>query len=196
MDTDRRIQRSLRFTGRTRNLPWYPRTGTRDHLAILLGRWGFNEGLEVGTYKGRYARMLTEHNPKLHLTCVDPWRAYSGWDQATEDGFHAEALRALAGRNVTIVRKPSLEAVDGFADASLDFVFIDGDHVFDAAVQDIIRWAPKVRIQGIVMVHDYWITGVGVDVVRAVDAYVQSHDIRPWYITNENVAPTAFWVRK
>jgi len=196
MTTDEAIQRSFPFKYRTRNLPWYPRRGTRNDMAVVLGKLGFNIGAEVGTYKGQYAKVLCDSNPKLHLTCIDPWRAYSHWTQEFEDKIYATALENLKGRNVTIIRKPSLDAVRDFKDESLDFVLVDGDHSFDGAMQDIIQWSYKVRKEGIVMVHDYWVSGIGADVVKAVDAYVHCHGIHPWYMLRENFAPTAFWVKK
>jgi len=197
MVSDRNIQHSFRFNGRMRNLPWYPRTGTRDDLANLFSRWGLNEGVEVGTYKAEYACTLLKANPNLHLTCVDPWKAYGGVTQDREDLFYALALRRMDGLNVTVIRKPSLEAVDSFADDSLDFVYIDGDHSFDAAVQDIIRWSAKVRAGGLILVHDYCVNQIGADVVKAVDAYTHCHDIRPWYVTSDlALSPTAFWVKR
>jgi predicted O-methyltransferase YrrM len=194
--TDQLIQANLPFKYRTRNLPWYPRKGTRNDLAVLFHKFGFNIGVEVGTYKGGYAKVLCDSNPNLHLTCVDPWRAYGKWSQEHEDAMYAIAVETLKGCNVTFLRKPSLEALSDFEDESLDFVFIDGDHMFDAVIQDIIHWTHKVRKEGIVLVNDYWVSGIGADVVKAVDAYTHCHGIHPWYMTRENFAPTAFWVKK
>lgn len=86
-----------------------------------------------------------------------------------------------------------MEAVGDFKDESLDFVYIDGFHEFDAVMSDLIFWVPKVRPGGIIAGHDYynfWRAGV----VTAVDAYVKGHGIRDWYITHE-ATPSFFWVK-
>jgi hypothetical protein len=75
----------------------------------------------------------------------------------------------------------------------LDFVFIDGDHRFDPCVQDLIRWTPKVRQGGMVLMHDYCAFSRA-GVMKAVDAYTHCHRIDPWYITRD-YAPTVFWQR-
>jgi len=106
---------------------------------------------------------------------------------------YAQAQRALEPYNATIMRAASLDAVGEFADGSLDFVYIDGDHRFDACVQDLIRWAPKVRNGGLVMLHDYC-AFERAGVMPAVDAYTHSHRIDPWYVTRDNL-PTVFWQR-
>jgi len=196
MVTDRLILRTFTFRGRRKNLPWFPRRGTRYDLALHFSKWGLRNGVEVGTYKAQFASFILKSNPGLHLTCVDPWAAYSKWSQEREDRYYADAMLDLRGLNVSVMRKPSLEAVGQFSDSSIDFVLIDGDHTFDAAIQDLIKWTAKVRPGGLVMVHDYWVPGIGRDVTMAVDAYTHCHGISPWYITNEHIAPTAFWVRK
>jgi hypothetical protein len=85
-----------------------------------------------------------------------------------------------------------MEGVLDLSDRSVDFVYIDGDHAFDHAMMDIIKWAPKVKQGGIVAVHDYDIAE-GADVSSAVNAYTHAHHVDPWYVTRE-LTPTAYWV--
>jgi len=192
--TDAAIQKFFYFKGRNRNLPWYPRNGTRNNLAELLGSLGFTFGAEIGTQRGLFSKVLFEGIPNLSLTCVDPWAEYYAASQQRQDAIYDLAVKNLQGLNVTFLRKPSLEGVKEFADETLDFVYIDGDHLFDAVVQDIIAWMPKIKLGGIMALHDYH-TEVGADVMMAINAYTHCHDIRPWYVTREQL-PSAYWVKK
>jgi len=194
--TDEAIQRHFHFSGRNRNLPWYPREGKRHKLAQLFGILGMNEGVEVGTYRGFWAEYLFQMNPKLHLTCIDPWVTYDGGGRSPERQVlcYEETQSRLKNFNVTIIKDMSMSVVGQFKDGSLDFVYIDGNHAFNYAIMDIIHWVPKVRTEGIVAIHDYH-HQVGCDVIEAVNAYTRVHHIDPWYITREEW-PTAFWVRK
>lgn len=192
MTTDEVIQDS--FSWRHHNLPWYPRRGTRLDLANLLGKLGFNKGVEVGVQRGYFSTTLCKANVELKLSCIDPWASGSNLGKARQERIYAQALDNLAPYNITILKQFSLDAVKSFSDNSLDFVYIDGDHSFNAAVQDIIHWTPKVKKGGIVAVHDYH-HQCGMDVVYAVNAYTHCHHIDPWYITREEL-PTAFWVCK
>jgi predicted O-methyltransferase YrrM len=195
MTTDEAIQKQMGRRIQTDTLPFYTLNAmTRVELASLFAAVGFTSGVEVGTYRGSFANLLCRVNRKLHLTCVDPWMPYDGRTQEREEYYYDMAMRRLSKRNVTIVRKTSLEAVRDVADQSLDFVFIDGNHAFDYAMMDIILWTPKVREEGIVAVHDYDARN-GVDVMSAVNAYVHAHKIYPWYITTE-LMPTAYWVQR
>lgn len=191
---DEAIQKKFNFRGRHRNLPWYPQKGTRKHLAQLMGELQFNEGAEVGTCYGEFAEILCLGNPSLHLTCVDPWMEYHGSGKDRIENAYKIAVDRLSKYNVTFCRKPSLDAAPDFKDGSLDFIYIDGDHLFDMVIRDIIAWVPKVRRDGLIMLHDYH-SECGADVMTAINAYTHCHDIRPWYVTREQL-PTAYWVNK
>jgi hypothetical protein len=149
-------------------------------------------GVEVGTYLGDWAKRWCQSNPALHLTCVDPYRVYNARPSAeTQEQIYQTALKNLEPYNATIVRKASMDAVGDFADGSLDFVSIDGDHFFDAVVMDLVCWCPKVRKGGFVCVHDYT-SNQGPHVIMAVNAYTHCHCINPWYATMD-WTPTVFW---
>ena len=49
-----------------------------------------------------------------------------------------------------------------YEDASLDFVFLDGDHSYDGLKKDIIAWLPKVKKGGIICGHDFCLADSGV----------------------------------
>lgn len=197
MTTDEAIQKRFSFKHRNRNLPWYPRRGTRDELAELFGTLNFNEGAEIGTNHGRYAVSLCSKNPNLHLSCIDPWSSYyeiAMVPQDRQEMIYKEAVQTLASYNVSIMRMPSMDGVKLFPDEALDFVYIDGDHAFDYVMMDLIHWVPKVKFGGIVALHDYH-PFVGQDVMMAIDAYTHCHGVDPWYLTRDEL-PTAYWVRK
>jgi precorrin-6B methylase 2 len=54
-----------------------------------------------------------------------------------------------------------------FPDQSLDLIFIDGNHQYDAVLQDLHAWYPKLRSGGLLAGDDYaW-----PDVQEAVSAF-------------------------
>jgi len=193
------LQKHFRFVRGRDNMPILatPRAG-RNHgrlaLAGAMADMGLKLGLELGTRYGQSARIWLDVIPGLELVCVDPYQAYHRTNQAEQEKVYRDAQANLAEyRNVALLRMTSRMAVPSFEDGSLDFVYIDGDHTFDEAVQDIIQFVPKVRTGGLVMVHDYChfrLSGV----IQAVDAYTHCHRIEPWYVTRD-YEPTAFWQR-
>ncbi len=150
----------------------------RNELARYFNTLGFKVGAEVGVCDGRYSQKLCESIPGLKLYCIDAWKAYS---DNSQDGTQAQlnkSLRITLDRlktyDATIIMKWSLEAVKEIENESLDFVYIDANHKFDYAMEDIIAWTRKVRKGGIVSGHDYWnIKDFGV--VTAVDTYTKVH---------------------
>ena len=197
-DLRKHLERHFRFIGGRDNLPLLatamPRkAGGRIQLAKTMADMELTKAVEVGCRYGASAKLWREHIPNLDITCIDPYRAYHRVSQARQDLIYTGAQENAAKFGFKIVRKASMDAVGDFADGSLDWVHIDGDHSFDAAVQDIIQWAPKVKPGGLVLVHDYCAFGLS-GVIPAVDSYTHCHWIDPWYVTRD-MEPTAFWQR-
>jgi predicted O-methyltransferase YrrM len=192
------LEKHFRFMGGKDNLPILataqPRkAGGRVQLAKTMADMGIKRMVEVGCRYGASAQLWLENIPGLELTCFDPYAAYHRVSQARQDLIYAGAQENAAKFGFELLRMASLEAVEGFDDGSIDAVNIDGDHSFDAAVQDIIRWAPKVREGGLVLVHDYCSFAMS-GVIPAIDSYTHCHWIDPWYVTRD-MEPTAFWQR-
>ena len=174
-------------------LPYRAWDGSRDRLGILFKELGYTKGAEIGVLKGRFSERLLVQNDKLHLLCIDPWMPYNDIAAGQMNSCYQEAQKRLAGKNATIIRKRSLDAVKDVADASLDFVYIDGEHDFDNVILDLIAWIPKVKSGGIISGHDYDF-GHDVNVIPAIDSYTRCHNISMWYITKDH-PQTWLWAK-
>lgn len=71
---------------------------------------------------------------------------------------------------VTPLQITSKEASTLFDDESLDFVFLDAEHLYDNVMEDLNLWYPKVRKGGIIAGHDYY---QGTEVKTAVDKFFE-----------------------
>jgi predicted O-methyltransferase YrrM len=194
VELDNRIRAALKIK-RGDSLPyvgWKPTS--REDLVGVFADVGFKEGAEIGVSEGKFSRYMCDHVPGLHLLCVDPWSAYGRISQRICDGRYAEAVKMTGKYNVQIVRKTSLKAAEDVVDGSLDFVYIDGDHRFDAVMLDIILWAPKVKRDGVVALHDFY-PFYQSGVVEAALAYTRAHQVHEYFITKEKEA-TFCWINK
>jgi hypothetical protein len=63
--------------------------------------------------------------------------------------------RMIKFKFVEKIKDSSLNASGKFEDRSIDVVYIDGDHRYEAVVQDIKKWLPKVKPGGYLAGHDY-----------------------------------------
>lgn len=67
------------------------------------------------------------------------------------------------------------------ADASLDFVYIDAQHHYEAVREDLALWYPKLRVGGLFAGHDYLdgeVDGDRFGVKRAVDEFAGEKGLR------------------
>ncbi len=180
----------------------------------LLNDLKLKVGAEIGVSKGRYAKWMFNKIKGLRLYAIDPYEVYGRYvemnnaeGQRIYDGIYEEAKKRLSGYNVEFIKKFSIDAVKDFEDESLDFVYIDGNHTFEYAIQDIAEWERKVKFGGIVAGHDYWnsikrkhLYRIGLDlkppktfiekmklcqVKDAIDAWTLTNNIKPWFVTNE-----------
>lgn len=155
----------------------------RAELAQYFAELGFKKGVEVGLCTGPYSKVLLDTIPGLQLIGIDPYRAYQsayarrGEETQTRNLLQARELLAPYP-GFTLVINTGHEVSSWLADGSIDFVFIDGAHDYESVKQDISDWVPKIRKGGIVSGHDYYESKSGkLGVKRAVDEYVQEHDL-------------------
>lgn len=123
---------------------------------VLNARGLTGSGVEVGVCKGEFSECIL-NTWKGHLYLVDPWTDMSDYtEQYDHDSNLAETIERLKSfKNYEIVRKTSLQAADDFADESLDFVYLDANHTYDAVLEDLNAWYPKIKIGGLFAGDDY-----------------------------------------
>lgn len=148
-------------------------------------------GVELGVYRGDFSARILEVVRPRRLVLVDPWKymedpAYQsslyggavGSGQGRMDrvyeGVRARFAAAVAAGTVEVVRATSEEASPRFPDGSLDWVYIDGNHLYPFVKADLETYRAKVRAGGWIGGDDYdrpnswWKDGV----TRAVDEFL------------------------
>ena len=149
----------------------------RTELAKEFAYRGYTKGAEIGVYVGYYSRVLLDTITNLKLLCVDSWAKRTWRERALP--LAKETLLRYA--NVRIIRGNSVDVAKTIEDNSLDFVFIDADHSYEAVKADLLAWVPKVRSGGIVSGHDYYESRSGkLGVIPAVNEYVEENGYILW----------------
>ena len=154
----------------------------------------FNEkliiGVEIGVERGRNSKnILKELNiEKLYL--IDAWDNYKGIDGIwlNMDGNYEYVLSILGNdKRVEIIKNHSNVVVNDFKNNSLDFVYIDANHKYEYAYQDINLWFPKVKEGGIIGGHDVCLPAV----LNAVTEFCSNKNIKfqteipDWYFIKQ-----------
>lgn len=127
--------------------------------------------VEVGSYAGESAEIFARHFDGVY--CVDPWAdaLCRERERHTPMAMVESAFNRRVGHlpNVHKLKMTSREAAARCNDGSLDFVYIDGDHLYESVVADIRAWLPKIRPGGFIGGHDYFSPGHVKSVVMAVN---------------------------
>lgn len=144
-------------------------------------------GAEVGVHLGDYSETILAIARPSKLYLIDPWKYETGEDYKTawyggaseKDELDAryESVKTrfaakIASGQVEVLRQDSESALSGFKDGELDFVYIDGNHLYDFVKKDLELSLKKVRPGGFITGDDYtpggWWKG---GVKKAVDEF-------------------------
>lgn len=159
--------------------------------------------LEIGTWKGDFSAQIIEVTRPAQLHLVDPWKCEEGsvyeeaWygekksgGQAAMDAIYqgvCERFREEINAGVVHVhREYSDRACSAFEDGFFDWIYIDGNHLYEFVKADLENYFPKVRPGGFISGDDYleggWWKG---GVKKAVDEFVASGCCEPVVFRNQ-----------
>lgn len=130
----------------------------------------YKEGhfVEVGSFQGNSAAYMAveiiNSGNNIKLDCIDIWNEFTigGLHLKSPESYPVDLVYQLFLKNIEPVnhivsskRMGSVEAAQLYQDGSLDFVFIDANHEYEAVKADIQAWYPKVKKGGHIAGHDY-----------------------------------------
>jgi len=130
-------------------------------------------GAEIGVSHGDFSQNILQVRPHTKLYLVDVWERN---DQLPHPlTAMAAVITKMSFFDISryeLIKAPSVEAAAKFKDDSLDFIYIDADHTYEAVSNDLVAWYPKVRSGGLVIGHDYC---QPCGVVQAVDEFAKAN---------------------
>lgn len=119
-------------------------------------------GAEVGVREGKNALAMLQSMNIKSLYLIDHWKEYTEASghvitQEQQDNFFKNMSQILYTfcDKIIIRRMSSADASDIIEDNSLDFVYIDGDHSYEAVKNDMKLWFKKVKEGGFLCGHDF-----------------------------------------
>ena len=163
-----------------------------DNLMQFLPKNKKLIGAELGVIEGYLSKTFLSSNNQLTMYSIDLWGAHESipetHDHESNYNLAISNLKEFGSRSI-IYRMLTTDAIDKFKDNSLDFVYIDATHTYEAVKEEINLWSKKVKSNGLISGHDYVAGWEGV--VRAVDEavldasqlYIFSHGV--WAINNQ-----------
>lgn len=158
-------------------------------LAEFINERRYRYGLEIGTAYGGNADYLMS-NSSIRLTCVDPYKYYAAMpglsSQEDYDTLYSFTKERLSKHNrLTLVKSTSLDFAESTSEV-FDFVFLDGDHSYEAVINECNIFYSKIRAGGALMGHDY---NIFESVNKAVEQFARGNHLtihqlpgNIWYI--------------
>lgn len=145
--------------------------------------------VEIGVWRGEFSRDILDIVLPDRLFLIDPWKNFTDHDEkafsgrhedAEMDAIHGEVCRLYAAEiqagQVAVQRQMSTEALAGFADDSISFAYVDGDHSYDGVKADLAALFPRMKAGGVMAFDDYHRRGWwGDGVLRAIHEFIGQH---------------------
>lgn len=140
---------------------------------------------EIGTYRGINADNMLKYLNINEIYLIDPYQSYNEYTDPINDSIDDKTFNEAKWRTshsadkITWIREPSNTAYNKIPD-KLDYIYIDGNHLYNYVIEDIDLYYPKVRSGGVIGGHDVFLS----DVIDAVeDSFDEYYCVFPdWWI--------------
>lgn len=142
-------------------------------------------GIELGVALGQYLVEIATDWISGRIYGVDCWEqqdatVYNDPLNMSNIGSWCEHVKqrvAIFNDRVRVYKKYTVEAAKSFPDNYFDFIYIDANHSYEATVEDIKAYYPKLKKGGLFGGHDYCENSQTSQVKRAVDEFFKDREI-------------------
>lgn len=134
----------------------------------MVERYDNAHFVEIGAWQGSstayMAVEIINSNKNIKFDVVDAWNRFAidGLHVFDSNRYPDDFVYQLFLENmkpvrhvINPIRADSAAASLGYANESLDFIFIDADHSYEAVTRDLQSWFPKLKKGGHIAGHDY-----------------------------------------
>lgn len=172
----------------------------RADISLLLPK--SNQVAEIGVLEGAFARQILNRCKPEKLYLIDCYQhqtdsSYqndkSNAPQDQQDALYQKVSQAFANEiisgQVDLIREYSHVAAKQIPDGSLDWVYIDANHSYDALLNDLKLYSEKLTDSGYILGHDFTNNPMaqrqGFSVVEAVNQFVAQSDFEIFAMNTE-----------
>ena len=158
---------------------WFNHHAAYDYLLANMPKDG--TFVELGAWLGKSSAYLCDTATYQEIIIIDTWKGSlneltTTHKLATEVDIYKVFVQNMGSRKYKAIKATSKAVSKKFANESLDVVFIDLTHTYEAVKEDIRLWLPKVKKGGYIAGDDYHEHWKGV--IQAVDELLP----RAWFI--------------
>lgn len=171
-----------------------------DVLPKIISEKGYRNVVEIGVALGGHAETLLQNTQIQTYFGIDPYL----YNYDPNDGFSKDvaSYTSLGGQanfdslyewvkevrlkpfqeRCCLLREFSTKAATSFPDESIDCIFIDGDHRYEAVIADLSAWFPKLKPGCLIIGDDYWMEPVA----AAVNHFFSSQNKTVFFLTADS----------
>jgi len=175
-----------------------------DHRRFLLEMLPKQSvGAEIGVHIGDFSQQIIDFVSPKELHLIDPWEHQTssiyksawyggrvkGGQEEMDERFSSIFKRFnmnISTKQVKVHRGYSTDILQKFPDRYFDWVYIDGNHLYEYVKRDLELSFQKVKSDGYISGDDYtdggWWEG---GVKRAVDEFAKNYSVHVVAIRNE-----------
>lgn len=174
----------------------------RDSVSKVLNDFGLvGSAAEIGVLWGGFTRIVLKDWKGKAYWCVDAWERQPPeiYRERTNDMDYEKCyqeVQKLANddKRIIVCKGFSPKIASVVPDETLDWVFIDANHEYQAVTSDMNAWFPKLKPGGLFSGHDY---GYGTDwphfceVENAVKDWMREHNMN--FVTDKGEGQGKSW---
>jgi len=145
---------------------------------------------EIGVQRALFSIEILKTVKPKKLFLIDPWMIYEpkkmsqdGWNE-----FYEIVNERMKNKlNVEIIRGKSIEILNSFQDNYFDWIYIDGDHSYNAVKADLEISYKKVKTNGFITGDDFLFvdSNEGLGIIQAVTEFIKSNPVEPIVLGKE-----------
>ncbi|MEQ8928086.1 MAG: class I SAM-dependent methyltransferase [Fulvivirga sp.] len=145
---------------------------------------------EIGAWKGDFTQEILKQTKPSKLFIIDPYKHVEVYDKAWYGGSDSsqekmdEVFKSVQTRfeselysgQLEFLRADSTEALSQFEDDYFDWIYIDGNHLYEYVKADLENSFQKIKSGGFITGDDYNLVGWWDDgVTKAVNEFIENY---------------------
>ena len=169
------------------------------HKTIIdkINEYGKIQWVEIGVRWGRNANFVLNNFDISTIHLIDPYcelpyltHIFNSESVKTYKDSAKNDLKPFKDKCVWY-EDFSQNVIDKFDDNSIDIIYIDGDHSYEAVLSDLTLFYPKIKEGGLIIGDDYNEDGVK----QSIEEYSKENDIK-YEISDSGDGTHKFWFVK
>ena len=154
---------------------------------------------EVGVNRGDFSELILKITEPEQLHLIDIWNSVMYPGSLLKE-VYARFKKPVDGGKVQIHHMLSTEAANDFENGYFDWIYLDANHSYDSVSEELAKYAPKIKHDGIIAGHDYiqghWEELCRYGVVEAVHEFCVKHEWELVCLTIEPSEVQSFAIRR